>query len=184
MLQRPSDNQTLHMVKLNLGCGPSIMEGYVNIDTDPLDERVVKMNILDLDYPENSVDEIYAKDIIEHLPLEKSAKAIVHWGTLCKRGATLFIQTTNFKKIIEAYQSGVWNLKTVCYMLFAGRNWVSGESKDEDWHKSTYDLETLTKIFKMAGFKVLEYKEDTVDQSLIHNPLCHNLNISIWGQKL
>lgn len=172
------------MVKLNLGCGPSIMEGYINIDTDALDERVVQMNILDLNYPENSVDEIYAKDIIEHLPLEKSVKAILHWGKLCKSGATLFIQTTNFKKILEAYQAGIWNLQTLCYMLFAGRNWVTGESKNEDWHKSTYDLETLTRIFEAAGFRVFKYEEDKIDQSLIDNPLCHNLNISIWGQKL
>lgn len=172
------------MVKLNLGCGPSIMQGYVNIDTDPLDERVVKMNILNLDYPEESVDEIYAKDIIEHLSLEQTVNAIAHWGKLCKKDATIFIQTTNFKKIIEAYSNGVWNLDALCYMLFAGKNWVSGESKNEDWHKSTYDLASLSKILEFAGFRVFKYEEDKIDEALYANPFCHNLNISVWAKKL
>lgn len=171
-------------LKLNLGCAQDILDGYINIDTDPFDNRVTQMNILDLQYPENSIDEIIAKDIIEHLSLQQAHDAIQHWGKLCKSGATIYIQTTNFDKMIEAYNSGVWNLNHLCYMLFAGRNWSTGESKPEDWHKSTYNLKTLSQWLEMAGFTVYKYSEDQIDDILRLNPVCHNLNLNIWARKL
>jgi len=170
-------------VKLNLGCARSILDGYENIDTDPCDERVINMNILDLQYPEDSIDEIIAKDIIEHLSLQQAHDAILHWGKLCKSGAQIYIQTTNFPKMISAYQSGVWNIGHLCYMLFAGRNWSTGDSKPEDWHKSTYDLKTLSGWLSEAGFLVTKYQEDEIDDPLRRNPVSHNLNINIWAQK-
>ena len=159
------------------------MDGYINIDLDPLDSRVVKMDILDLQYDEGSVDEIVAKDILEHLPLNKAKEAVSHWGKFLKSGGQLFIQTTNFAKIIEAYRQGVWNISSLCYMLFAGRNWVSGNSQDADWHKSTYDIPTLTSWLESSGMRVIKFSEDNVDDALRANPYCHNLNLSIWAVK-
>jgi hypothetical protein len=45
--------------KLNLGSGSNILEGYDNIDLYYEDPRVIKMDIRRLDYPDDSVDEVF-----------------------------------------------------------------------------------------------------------------------------
>lgn len=56
-------------MKLNLGCGMRYTQGYVNID---ISEKVKADLILDLEdgklpYKDNSVDEIQAKHLLEHI---------------------------------------------------------------------------------------------------------------------
>lgn len=167
------------MIKLNLGCGPDVKDGFINIDLCPLDSRVIVQDIKNLSFDEESVDEIYAKDIIEHMSLEETKDAIKNWSKICKKGAKLYIQTICWDSIIKAYYANVWDLETVIYMLFAGRNWVDGISKSEDFHKSVYSLELLHKILDENNFSIQDCDFDKIDHHLLFDPKSHNLNIKI-----
>lgn len=170
-------------MRLNLGCGPDIKEGYINIDTCPFDSRVIQQDIRNLNFPPDSVDEIYAKDVIEHMSLEDFKKAIENWSKVCKSGAKIFIQTICWDSIIRAYYANVWNLETVIYMLFAGKNWVDGISRNEDFHKSAYSLDLLNNILSKNKFTIKSVEFDQIDESLLRNPRSHNLNIKIIAEK-
>jgi hypothetical protein len=172
------------MIKLNLGCGPDIKEDFINIDLCPLDSRVLKQDIKNLSFKAESVDEIYAKDIIEHMSLDETKSAIKNWSRICKSGAQLFIQTICWDSIIRAYYANVWDLETVIYMLFAGKNWVDGISRNEDFHKSVYSLDLLNQILSENSFEIKSCEFDKIDHSLLHNPRSHNLNIKINAIKL
>lgn len=61
-------------MKLHLGCGHNYMDGWINID-GPKDELCyddlkadIHARIEDLDYPDNSVDEILMNAVFEHFP--------------------------------------------------------------------------------------------------------------------
>jgi hypothetical protein len=56
------------MIRLNIGCGPYKMEGYINIDKNPIwkPDKVLDVR-KGLPVHDNSVDEIYASHFIEHL---------------------------------------------------------------------------------------------------------------------
>lgn len=170
-------------MKLNLGCGPDIKEGYVNIDTCPLDSRVIQKDIRNLDFPSESVDEIYAKDIIEHMSLSDFREAVKNWSKICKSGAKVFIQTICWDSIIKAYYANVWDLETVIYMLFAGKNWVDGVERQEDFHKSVYSAELINKILNENNFSIERVEFDKIDHALLFNPKSHNLNIMVHARK-
>lgn len=171
-------------MKLNLGCGPDIKEGYINIDTCSIDERVIKQDIRNLDFSPESVDEIYAKDVIEHMSIDDFKISIKNWSKICKSGARIFIQTICWDSIIRAYYANVWDLETVIYMLFAGKNWVDGISRNEDFHKSVYSLDLLNNILSNNQFTIKSVEFDQIDESLLRNPRSHNLNIKIIAQKI
>lgn len=170
-------------MKLNLGCGPDIKDGYVNIDTCALDPRVVVQDIRNLNFQDSSIDEIFAKDVIEHMSLDDFKISISNWSKICKSGAKLFIQTICWDSIIKAYYANVWDLETVIYMLFAGKNWVDGVSRNEDFHKSVYSLDLLNKILSDNGFFISNVEFDQIDEALLRFPKSHNLNIKIIAFK-
>jgi len=56
-------------MKLNIGCGTKIIKGYVNLDIINLKgvDVVHDINKIPLPFPDNHFDEVYAKNILEHV---------------------------------------------------------------------------------------------------------------------
>lgn len=172
-----------NLIKLNLGCAKDIKEGYVNIDTCAFNEKVTEMDIRNLQYKNSTVDEIYAKDIIEHMPFQESIECLEKWCNLLKPNGSIFIQTICFDSFIESYSLKIWDINTINYMLFAGINWVDGVTRNEDFHKSIYNKEILEKVLIKNNCSILKVEFDLIDKNLIDNPYCHNLNIKINARK-
>ena len=57
------------MIKLNLGCGNDVWEGWENYDKYPCDDRVnfIDLEKLPLPWDDSSIDEINLGQILEHL---------------------------------------------------------------------------------------------------------------------
>lgn len=54
--------------RLNLGCGPDLMKGWVNVDGNPEEEPDVVADVRKLDmFETGTVDEIFASHILEHI---------------------------------------------------------------------------------------------------------------------
>lgn len=78
-------------IRLNLGCGNDIKEGYINLDISKFKGVDVVHNLDKFPYPfpSNYFDEVYARDSIEHLKdLFKTMKEI---HRICKNGAIVNI---------------------------------------------------------------------------------------------
>ena len=60
-------------MKLNLGCGKDIKEGYVNCDFFSNDKNVKKVDLdkLPLPFKDSSIKEIIMKDTFEHLHVDR-----------------------------------------------------------------------------------------------------------------
>lgn len=92
-------------IKINLGAGTDIKEGYVNVDLVPLEGIDTQLNLMDFPWPfeDNSAEEIRAIDIVEHLnpyTRDLSKSTIIAFLEECHRilqkGGTLFIQTPRY----------------------------------------------------------------------------------------
>ena len=61
-------------IKLNLGCGINRMKEYINIDVSPVCEPDVVYDITDgIPFPDRSVNNIFSRDFLEHIPKDKLA---------------------------------------------------------------------------------------------------------------
>lgn len=84
-------------MKLNLGCGNDVKEGYVNVDIcNPkgLDIIVIDLNKFPYPFEDDTFDEVYASHIIEHL--NDFHKTIMEIHRISKPNAKITIKSPFF----------------------------------------------------------------------------------------
>lgn len=171
-------------MKLNLGCGKDLLDGFINIDIALSHPQVLNCDASSLGFiPNDSVDEIVAKDVLEHMPFETACSALSEWARVLKPGGRLLLQTISLNLQIKAFLSNVWNVASFNHMLFAGVNWHDSSPNQHDFHKSAFTVETLTELLKKQGLTVVQTESDQIDGVLTQNPLAHNLNMRISAVK-
>ena len=78
-------------VRLNLGAGSDLKEGWINHDIVQLPGIDVVHDLNNFPWPwdDNSIDEIYMKDVLEHLP--DTIRVMEEIYRICKPGAKIYI---------------------------------------------------------------------------------------------
>ena len=136
-------------MKINLGCASRLIDGYLNIDTDSLEEiqrrypnnkissstQFLQTNFFDLDIPDNSVDEIRADSLIEHLSFKEEQKFFYKCAQLLKVDGLLYIETPDFE----------WTVKT---WLDAKDDWKDFYRDDKEAIDSTHWFGTYSYGFE------------------------------------
>jgi SAM-dependent methyltransferase len=95
------------MIKLNLGCGDKILDGYVNVDV--VQERAgrqpdVNCDIRKLDvFSDNYSDEILAVHVIEHFWRWEVQAVLYEWIRVLKPGGKLILECPNLKTACEEF---------------------------------------------------------------------------------
>lgn len=132
-------------IKLNIGSGlPGEVsapqpEGYT-----PIDARLGH-DLFKLDYADNSVEEIYASHVLEHISHQRRSVALAEWFRVLRPGGRVRISVPDFKKIVEVYQSGRRDIPIEGIMY-------GGQDYPENFHHSGYDEDSLWYWMDKAGF--------------------------------
>ena len=141
-------------MKLNLGCGKDIMDGYINIDTVDLhsgDKRLFPHDLRQpLPFDDNSAEEILALDILEHLPWWKVPEILKDWVRVLLPHKLLVIKTNDLTEIMRLMKSGEWSWEKGIRRIY------SGEEGFYDMHRSAVDTEQLIKYASELNLKVAE----------------------------
>ena len=67
-------------VKLHLGCGPVMLDGYINVDGSQATPEVCVQDITGtFPIPDNTVDEIISIHVIEHISRKDIPKMFKEW---------------------------------------------------------------------------------------------------------
>ena len=104
-------------VRLNLGCGGRPKAGYINVDMDTLDQIrarypnqkfedglvVRQYDIFDLPYDDNSVEEIRAEGLIEHLPFVDEPRFFEEVKRILRPGGVLYLSTVDFEAVAKQW---------------------------------------------------------------------------------
>lgn len=84
-------------MKLHLGCGPNVKEGYVNIDGFVDGANIQKGDILNLNYNDGEVDEILAEHLFEHIPFKDEKRLFEECYRMLKDGGILQIEVPDME---------------------------------------------------------------------------------------
>lgn len=97
-------------VKLNLGCGDKILEGYTNVDV--ASERAgilpdIVCDIRNLDkFSDNFADEILAVHVVEHFWRWEVADILREWVRVLKPGGKMILECPNLKSRLRRIFTG------------------------------------------------------------------------------
>lgn len=150
-----SDVKALKPLKLHLGCGSNLLEHYVNIDKyNPKADRI--MDATELDYPDNSVDEIFTSHMVEYIAYPEFMKALREWKRVLKENATLIIRCPNFEKHLEDWLNADYRKRWG--ESNEGVNVILGfqDRGPGYFNRNIFTIKRLKNLVSMAGFEVLE----------------------------
>lgn len=138
-------------MKLNLGCGPDIREGYTNLDVRDIDGALRR----DVSDPESmscfrGCSYILALDVLEHFPQVEAEKALAMWVDLLNPGGTIEVQCPDVIHAAQIAYSDEWLIK----LLYGGQDYP------ENFHKSGFTLATMKKLLEGLGLEVI-YEDQT-----------------------
>jgi len=100
------------MVKLHIGCGRDIKEGFVNIDRVKGDGVDVVCNLghQRLPFEDNTVDNVYANSFIEHLDCDETDFLLDELHRVCKSGAVIEFISPHY---LAPASSRVWHKQRI-----------------------------------------------------------------------
>lgn len=139
-------------LKLNLGCGKRILAGYKNIDVKPFGNKVIVMDVRDLEFEDESVDEILAECVLEHLPYFEIQETLWEWWRVLKFGGILKIVAPDFERIAKAYLKEKLDMNILHFTLFAP---VINPERQAP-HLCVFDKPYLKQLLEKEGFEVLK----------------------------
>ena len=90
-------------MKLNIGCGRDITEGWANLDLYDYDGKTVSHDLNKLPYPfkDNQFDEILCSHIIEHLDPLKHIDILRELHRISRNGSIIKIKVPHFSNVIS-----------------------------------------------------------------------------------
>ena len=147
-------------LKLNLGGAgegfvDSKVDGFLCVDLREGPETDVVCNVSDLKpFEDNSVETVFASQILEHFPIERTVEVLREWRRVLKPGGTLYVSVPDFDVAVKLYhQYGL--TQWVQYHLW-------GDQKHPlNYHYICFTTATLSKALLDAGFsdvkKVTEF---------------------------
>lgn len=149
------------MLKLNLGSGAERLEGFTNVDL--YDETAdIMADICELPFENDSVDEIYALQVIEHVPYWKSGMMLAEMYRVLKPGCSARIETPDIdvvcRKILEEglHDKWIYNLVGEYYRPWDKDRYDDWENNAASIHRNPWNFGRLLKIATEAGFTSVE----------------------------
>ena len=142
------------MLKLHLGCGRKILEGYINCDfaDNAYDVKPdVACDITKLPFEDNSADEIMAIHVFEHFYLKDIDSILDEWKRVLKPEGKLILEMPCLNKVIHWLSQEKLDMRLTLFPLFGD---PSTHKSEHDLHKWCWSEEQLRETLEGKGFKV------------------------------
>lgn len=149
-------------MKLNIGSNNKTIDGFKNVDIidGPNVDIVTSAHNLSM-IEDESVDEILAEHLLEHLTFYQANRALAEWYRVLKINGILTIEVPDLEGLCAAFISatsyqrfqsnqGHWGL---IHHLYGHQQGRSEEENLAQTHKSGYTLDRLKEMLWGSGFR-------------------------------
>lgn len=168
-------------LRLHLGCGEQRFDAYVNIDYPPAHHNVMNVqpdayaNILKLDFPANSIDEVRLHHVFEHFNRVTALAMLIRWHVWLKEGGQLRIETPDLlgsAKTLTSWRS-TWKMK-----MAAARHLAGDQAASWGYHLDHWFPERYERTLRRLGFEKIKVRASKWK----HEP--HLANVEATGIKI
>lgn len=164
--QLPAKEKGIH---LHLGCGPHILDGFINIDKYYKHKQVLQYDMYEVPFGKNTVDTIYSSHALEHLPIRYANAALYNWFDSLRVGGKLFLAVPDLEEIMSIMldpsvdENAKWNWYV--YTLFGyqvtpglqcSTNDSNTPSDPGQFHTTGFTKSRIKSILESIGFNILE----------------------------
>jgi len=142
--------------KLNIGCGPTRFNGYINIDFRETGTTDLVADAQNIELPRESCNLIVAWSVLEHISWRETQATLKHWHSLLAPGGVLAVNVPNLKKLAEDILAS----DSVEYFGRKDRkghiieHLYGGQDYPGNYHCAGWKPEWLKKELRKAGFKI------------------------------
>jgi predicted SAM-dependent methyltransferase len=152
----PEEYEMKH-TRLNVGSGKDYREGYCNLEPHEMFKADMRMDIREAEFDENSLEEILAQDVIDHVTFVECKVLVSNFYKWLKPNGLLNIHLPNFLNISKWAAEGNHEAMTWIYGTDGKRAFY-----DTNLIRWSYTPESLKELLEWAGFIVFQYM-DTCD---------------------
>lgn len=135
-------------VKFNVGCGKrNFGSGWFHVDGNTSFLHVNHHDITLSNEPDNYIDLLYISHMIAYMSRDEAFVMLSIWFNKIKPGGTIRIATPDFDILSKFYQVGL-DLDRLVGPLYGAMLM----NHTAIYHKTTYDLRSLTALLESTGF--------------------------------
>jgi hypothetical protein len=138
----------LDAMRLNLGCGTLAISEYINVDFREMEGVDIIADVRKIEFPNESVTEIYSAHLIEHFTEEELKRLVLpHWFSLLKSSGVIRLICPNWEVMLSEYSNGNITFDELKEVTFGSQEY------DGNNHYNMFSPESLTKVLHEIGFK-------------------------------
>ena len=147
-------------IKLHLGCGGYIMDGWVNCDLSHRSKKVLRIDLLrEFPFPDSCVNFAYAEHVLEHFSIDEVRIILKHLFRVMQCGGVFRIAQPDLQAMIQdSLFSTDWTRKKNLYSATKEKDLPTGTHYlnfiwDAWGHKFNHSYESLKHELELAGFR-------------------------------
>ena len=149
---RPHSRRYGDCVKLNLGCGWDHREGYLNVDFVTAHRPDLVGDVLHLPLASGAATEVFAQDVLEHLPRTATEEALAEWRRVTAHGGVTRIRVPSlFHAVDYMRRAGTIDVHRLLLQNLYGTQAYTG-----DVHLTSFTDLTVSYGLHQAGFRSVQ----------------------------
>lgn len=134
-------------LKLNLGCGHILLDGYANVDMRPLPGVEVVAALDRLPFEPGTVGEIFSAHVLEHFPVETLRRRLLpYWHDLLVPGGEFRAVVPDAVAMAHALVEGRSTFEEYAEVLMGGQEY------EGDHHFTAFSAERMAALLTETGF--------------------------------
>jgi predicted SAM-dependent methyltransferase len=146
-------------LRINVGCGPGTLDGWVNVDLVHNWEGVLYLDVTDRwPLPDGCAAAINSEHFIEHIARDEARAYFAEAARVLEPGGVIRTSTPSLRGVIDAYLEA--NPEILAKYREGVEGWCGAENHAEmlnntffEWgHRHIYDFPTLRAMLEEAGF--------------------------------